>query len=300
MKFDLATLKLNEGTYRIGVKAKKGSYSESLLSYTVSYTKAPQTGKLCLKDSDTIATPSSFGSSYYMIKLGSAPTNLKTDYDYYGLQTRNGTRIVDGTEIPLNAGTTFYVWADHKSDVSGFAYFYKDSARVELTTSPQPFVVSADSVYTFYSISEMNCLTGDTVITMRDGTARRIDTIKVGDKILSYNPETGNLEEDEVTYSDSSENKQHDNFDIWTFGDGTIIKTIHRHRFYNVERGEMVYMDEWKIGEHTRRKDGAIVTLVSHQNVKETIKHYTIFTKNQNYFANGLLSGNRYTKHINF
>ena len=62
----------------------------------------------------------------------------------------------------------------------------------------------------------------------------------------------------------------------------------------------MVYMDEWKIGEHDRRRDGVLVTLISHENVEETVNHYTIFTKNQNYFANGLLSGNRYTKHINF
>ena len=26
--------------------------------------------------------------------------------------------------------------------------------------------------------------------------------------------------------------------------------------------------------------------------------HYTIFTEKQNYFANGLLSGNRFTKNI--
>ncbi len=135
---------------------------------------------------------------------------------------------------------------------------------------------------------------------MSDGSEKRIDTIKVGDKVLSYNPKTGNLEEDEVTCSDSTENKQHDNFDVWTFGDGTIIKTVHRHRFYNVERNAMVYMDEWKIGEHCRRRDGVLVTLISHENVEETVNHYTIFTKNQSYFANGLLSRNRYIKHINF
>ena len=71
---------------------------------------------------------------------------------------------------------------------------------------------------------------------MYDGSEKRIDTLRVGDKILSYNPETDYLEEDEVTYSDSTENKQHNNFDVWTFGDGTIIKTVHRHRFYNIER----------------------------------------------------------------
>lgn len=300
MKFDLSTLKLNEGTYSVGVKAKNGSHSESLLSSQISYNAAPRTGKLRLGGDDTISTSSSLGSSHYMIKLGSAPTNLKTDYDYYGLTTKNGTKIDANTEISLKAGTTFYAWADHKSDVSGYAYFYADSTYIGLTTSPQSFTVNADVTYSFRGISEMNCLTGDTIITMSDGSEKRIDTLNVGDKILSYNPETGILEEDAITYSDSADNKQHDNFDVWTFDDGTIIKTVHRHRFYNAERGAMVYMDEWKIGERGRRKDGALVKLISHENIIETINHYTIFTHNQNYFANGFLSGNRYTKHINF
>nr|DAP17868.1 MAG TPA: Hint (Hedgehog/Intein) domain N-terminal region [Caudoviricetes sp.] len=142
------------------------------------------------------------------------------------------------------------------------------------------------------------CLTGDTLITLADGTTKRIDTITLADMVLAYNPETMTLEADEIIYCDSDKIKTHDNFDVWTFDDGTIIKTVHRHRFYNVERNAMVYMDKWKIGEHGRRKDGVLVTLVSHENVKETVNHYTIFTKNQNYFANGLLSGNRYTKRL--
>ena len=36
-------------------------------------------------------------------------------------------------------------------------------------------------------------------------------------------------------------------YDIWTFADGTIVKTVHRHRLYNIDRQAMVNMDEWKI-----------------------------------------------------
>ncbi len=217
------------------------------------------------------------------VKIGSAPTS-DDDYDYQAvgdhIENKAGSNL--GTTVTVNNVLKYYTWRAQAGYVNT-----RWQTAVEHTEQS-------------YDLSYGTCLTGDTLITMNDGTARRIDTIEVGDKILSYNPETGNLEEDEVTYSDSTENKQHDNFDVWTFADETIVKTVHRHRFYNVERNGMVYMDEWKIGEHARRKDGVIVTLVSHQNVKETVNHYTIFTKNQNYFANGLLSGNRYTKPIVF
>lgn len=263
-------------------------------------------GKLQLHGADSHAN-NQYSPSYsnYFIKLNTAPTNLTTDYDYMCEEypkDKNGNTLALGTEILVSAGTTFYVWTNGATAyTNSYAYFNKNGGTsVNLTTSAVAYTMSADDIYSFTAQYDTYCLTGDTVITMSDGISKRIDKIKVGDKVLSYNPETGNLEEDEVTYSDSTENKQHDNFDVWIFDDGTIIKTVHRHRFYNIERNAMVYMDEWKIGEHGRRRDGVLVTLVSHENVKETVNHYTIFTKNQNYFANGLLSGNRYTKPIIF
>ena len=77
-----------------------------------------------------------------------------------------------------------------------------------------------------------------------------------------------------------------------------IIATV-KATFYNVEKQAMVYMDEWNIGEHFIKIDGTTPYLVSSREVKEEINHYTIFTEHQNYFANGMLSGNRHTKQMN-
>ena len=144
------------------------------------------------------------------------------------------------------------------------------------------------------------CLTGDTLITLADGTQKRIDELTLSDKVLSYNPATMQLEADEITYTDSKEDKSFTEYTRYIFSDDTEIKTVHRHRFYNMEKQAMTYMDEWKIGEHAIKQDGTVVELISSELIKETVKHYTIFTKNQNYFANGLLSGNRYTESIHF
>lgn len=146
---------------------------------------------------------------------------------------------------------------------------------------------------------EFTCLTGDMLITLADGSQKRIDEITLDDKVLSYNPETMLLEEDTITYCDSDKVKTDSKYDVWTFSDGTIVKTVHRHRLYNVERQAMTYMDEWKIGEHAINIDGAEIELVSHEVVEQEVRHFTIFTENQNYFVNGLLSGNRHTKKMN-
>lgn len=144
------------------------------------------------------------------------------------------------------------------------------------------------------------CLTGDTLILMADGSSRRIDSLKAGDKVLSYNPKTMRLEKDSITFSDAAEHKSFSEWDKWLFEDGFEVHTVHPHRFFNVERQEMVYMDQWKLGEHALTREGKTVALLSHETVKEEVRHCTIFTKNQNYFANGLLSGNRHTPRLSF
>lgn len=148
------------------------------------------------------------------------------------------------------------------------------------------------------SLANYRCLTGDTLITLADGTEKRIDELTLQDRVLAIDPETSKFVSDEITYTDSTEHKTFTEYDKWTFSDGTIVKTVHRHRFYNVEKQAMVYMDEWNVGDHAVNQNGERIALVSHENVKEEVKHYTIFTKHQNYFANGLLSGNRYTAEL--
>ena len=224
-----------------------------------------------------------------------------SSYGYGGGEISSVTLTANtGASTPLTSAARGLVWHGvstltssqpivnliHYTNASGESYsFYKS-----LTLTSDITITYADNT----------CLTGDTLITLADGATKRIDTITLADRVLAYNPETMALEADEIIRCDSDKIKTHDNFDVWTFDDRTIIKTVHRHRFYNVERNAMVYMDEWKIGDHAIKMDCTKVALVSHVNVQEEVLHYTIFTKNQNYFANGLLSGNRYTKHINF
>ena len=153
------------------------------------------------------------------------------------------------------------------------------------------FEVTGDGTIDFST----ECLTGDTLVTMADRTEKRIDEIEVGDYILSYDWGTMSLVPNKVTYTDKDMNKTHTEYDVWTFDDGSVVKTVHRHRFFNVERKAFVYMDEWKIGEHTVKIDGSMPMLVSHETVVETVNHYKISGElGTNYFANGLLTGDRY------
>ena len=137
------------------------------------------------------------------------------------------------------------------------------------------------------------CLTGDTLVTMSDGKKKRLRSVKVGDKVLSVDPLTGKIVESEIFESDIKEVKKHNCYDKWTFSDGTTIKTVHRHRFYNIERKSYTHIDECKIGDHFLKEDGSIVELVEHKRVNRTVRHFAITPKLYNYFANGLLNGTK-------
>lgn len=277
MKFDLATLDITDGTHTVKVNAKADGHINSEFSHEIEYTRV-QSFTLTLNYNNFNGGDLRENER---IKINLAPTS-NDDYDYQaswkGIENKAGTVL--GKTITVNNVLKYYTWSNASAN------------------NWQTPTEHTDQSYTL--VHKTGCLMGDTCITMSNGSEKRIDSLNVGDKILSYNPETGKLEEDEIVYSDSEDNKEHNEYDVYTFDDGTVIKTVHRHRFYNIEQGSMVYMDAWNIGEHAINKDKKLIALISHKNVKETVKHYTIFTKNQNYFANGLLSGNRYTKHINF
>lgn len=136
-----------------------------------------------------------------------------------------------------------------------------------------------------------SCLEVSTAIAMADGTTKRVADVKVGDKVLSIDPLTGEKTVDTVT---ETAHGWKDRRDIWTFGDGTTVTTVGRHRFYDVDLGEFLYLEAWEPGEGARAADGCKVRLVGHERVEGRTEYATIWTENyNNYFAGGLLAGNR-------
>ena len=149
--------------------------------------------------------------------------------------------------------------------------------------------------HTYYYYSCPTCLLGDTLVTMADGSTRQIKDIRKGDKVLSLNLETGEQVTRTVIFSDAAMAKHAASWDEWEFEDGTVIKTAHRHEFFNVEKGKFAYLDEWEIGQHTYKQDGTTPALIKHTIHQEMVNHYKITLEGStNFFANGLLTGDRY------
>ena len=145
------------------------------------------------------------------------------------------------------------------------------------------------------------CISADTMVTMANGSYKQLGEIRTGDYVLSYDWETMQLVSRKVIYAScEEENWNNGNWDavryfVNTFSDGTVIKQAFAHRFYNREKQAFVYLEQWEIGNHTYSKTGDIPSLVSREVVYETIRYARITLEGStNYFANGLLTGDRH------
>lgn len=128
------------------------------------------------------------------------------------------------------------------------------------------------------------CLGKGTLITMADGTLKPIENIKSGDLVLDADHNSH-----PVKYL--SRNRFAKYHTLYYFDDGTIIDEVNKHRFYNIEQGFYQLMKFWKIGEHGLTSDGKKIKLVDKKRIDEKAEAFGLYTKNGNYYANNLLSG---------
>lgn len=128
------------------------------------------------------------------------------------------------------------------------------------------------------------CLSGDTLITMADGSTKRMDNICVGDVVLSKDGLPSRVH--------TTRRGRFSNYHtLYYFEDGTVINETHPHRFYNVDQGFWQRLQLWNIGDRAINQDGKEVALISVERLEEEIEMFGIWTDSGTYFANGLLSG---------
>lgn len=284
---DLSTLSgwssLTIGSHTLTAKAKATGYIESALSTGVTFTKAA-TGYTVRVTGQVYAIE---GSEAAIV--------------FYDGQDDSGIELVscsasDGASNSFDETvlcTTGYIYAGlYHYGGGGNSTYGTPSSGITHNGSGLYTVTADGSITGFYC--ESLCLTGDTLITMADGSAKRLDEINLGDEVLSVDWQTQELIPRKVIFTDKDAHKSFTEYDKWIFEDGTEIKTVHGHEFYNVEKGGMTYMDNWDIGDHAYKIDGTKVALVSHETIQEQVNHYKITLEDDtNYFANGLLNGDR-------
>lgn len=219
------------------------------------------------------------------------------------------TATVEGYHASCDFGTgKFIQYGFTLNDHSYYTKYneesYSQDISISITVSASGGEITVSGVQ---RTTETCCLTGETLISMADGTQKQIKDVVVGDKVLSYNTETHKLE---ITTVETLIHVKRTELVYITFADGSQIKITPDHPMFS-ERGWIVYSPEkgqraysdielqatgTQIGDMifslSLLFDKEIVNM--EYVVCEEIDTYTFTTKdNHNYFAQGVLVHNK-------
>ena len=229
----------------------------------------------------------------------SSPTTITITYTGGQVLT-----IVLGTPSGLNSpgasngGKTFSV----KTDSTNGIYLQSDGAVASGSaatgtwpitswsfkgTSGKVITDNTQVTINFTKPSGGGCVTGNTLVTLADGTQKRIDEVTYADQLLVWNFYTG---EYDVAPASIIMNHGYDNYTVVTlnFDDGTTVNTINGHGFFDVSANKYVILSESNaadyIGHEFVKMDGdgyATTKLVSYSVKTEYTESWSILTAEQ-------------------
>ena len=226
-------------------------------------------------------------------------------HNHYGHYLVNGSIKIPVMNQSMMKGARYFLkqgdtWTFAKpSDISvGDYLFNKDGNEVEVTSVSEvgednPYysldVEDIDTYFTseilVHNIPPRKCFTGDTMITLFDGTYQEIRKITSGMKIKTYNEETGRLQNSVVGDVTKIE---HDNLVEYIFDNNTIIKATDDHPFYVEGQG---YKAPLELGDKVLTDDLNKIELMGYKPLNTIETTYNIDNTNngKNYFANKVL-----------
>ena len=224
-------------------------------------------------------------------------------HNHYGHYLINGSikipvmnqSMMKGARYFLKQGDT-WTFAKPNEISTGDYLFDKDGNEVEVTSVSEvgednPYysldVEDIDTYFTseilVHNIPPRKCFTGDTMITLADGTYHQIKHIELGTKIKTYDDETGKLQNSIVL---EVVKVLHDNLVKYKFSDNTEVMATDDHPFYVDENYRTL-----EVGDEVLNDELNKVKVVSVEKIDGLIETYNINRTNngKNYFANRVL-----------
>ena len=248
----------------------------------------------------------SYSSTNLSGSVASGSVVVRTfEHNHYGHYLVNGSikipvmnqSMMKGARYFLKQGDTWTFAKPNEISVGNYL-FDKDGNEVEVTSISEvgednPYysldVEDIDTYFTseilVHNIPPRKCFTGDTMITLFDGTYEKIENITSGMKIKTYNEETGRLQNSVVGDVTKIE---HYNIVQYRFDNNTIIKATDDHPFYVEGQG---YKAPLELGDKVLTDDLNKIELMGYKPLKTIETTYNIDNTNngKNYFANKVL-----------
>jgi len=230
------------------------------------------------------------------------PYNESTTTMPSGLSVVGDAKTLFKYQSGSNAGETPVV----KNNILVYSSAKIEADRKEYNTVVQySYTDNAGATYYYYigyhapaQTYSPSCFTPDTLITLADGTQKRVDELNFGDKILAWDFFTGAYVEQNISLL---VNHGEANYKIANLGfsDGSKLRIIADHGIFDYDLNKFVYLTVDNMGEYIGHRfvkyavDGAydIVTLTEAYATEEYTSAWSITSAGtSNAFASGLLT----------
>jgi hypothetical protein len=156
--------------------------------------------------------------------------------------------------------------------------------------------------YTFIKRAPSSCVAEGTLITLADGSQKPVEDLTMDDMLLVWNHHTGDFDVAPMVFIDSEPVANYEIIHLY-FSDGTDIKVIYEHAFWNATLNEYVfirdgestqYIGDWFNKQTTDEYGNMIwqnVQLVDVQIYTEQTTAWSPVTfSHLNFYVNGMLS----------
>ena len=241
--------------------------------------------------------PSGFTVSVNNLKYRSDSVAAKI----YDGQNNTGTLVAtinagDTANVTISSG---YLFAEYNTYVD--TNYSQGTTSGGVTFENYNFGESASLLYKVTgdgSITGMYmyiCFVEGTLITLADGTQKKVEDITYDDKVLTYDFDKGEFTQGDIFWI-AKENVATEYWKI-ILNDGTELKLVgsngKSHRLFSVDNNKFLYPQDF-IGK-VFKEDKETPTIISCEKINEEVKYYNFLNTHLNCFANGVMAGCRFS-----
>jgi len=119
--------------------------------------------------------------------------------------------------------------------------------------------VTASTIGRDAATSCLNSFTGDTPVTLADGKQEPISQVKVGDKVLATDPETGEFKAEPVVQLIRHSGEH--SMVLVTLADGSVLDSTDGHPIWDATTGQFTDAGKLHAGDKIETSNGAFITI---------------------------------------
>lgn len=264
-----------------------------------------------------------YNSSSYLVTESSATFIARYNirhYSYIYFNISNASATIDGKTYSSTGSTHEVTFSNQTNVESATTPTNTVSITMSLSTSKRGIDITWDTGGTSYDKSESNkssitytmlgysqltlsgtCLVEGTMITLFDGTKKKVEDINQGDKLLVFNHEIGDYDVAEVLFNDSEPLKKYPIIRL-EFSNNSVVRIVYEHGFFDYDLMKYVYIDSNNYSNYIGhrfvatkiiddRREDTLVTLDNAYITEEYVKLYSPITNyHLNYYTEDILS----------